>query len=123
MNLITHELYHQILTEGQKIGHFIGVPSKSKMFTLPGTITTLKEVPVGSLVHSVEIKPGKGSQISRSAGTSVKLLNKEPKLNLAKLKLPSKQNYILSLDSKCILGNVSNPLHNQKKLYKAGQSR
>lgn len=123
LNLYIKKYFYQILTDGQRIGDFIGIKGKKQMFTNLGNITPIKEVPVGSLIHSLELKPGKGSQLSRAAGTCIKLLNKEPLLNLAKIKLPSKKISIAYLNSKCILGNVSNPLHNQKILYKAGQSR
>lgn len=123
INPVTKKRFYQILTEGQKVGDFIGIKQENMMFSLPGNISYLYDVPIGSLIHSLELKPGKGSQFSRAAGTYVKLLNKEPKLNLAKVRLPSKKDYIISLDTKCILGSVSNTFHNQKNLEKAGRSR
>jgi len=123
INPTTKKKFYQLLTEGQQIGDIIGVKEKQMMFSLPGNILSLYDVPIGSLIHSLELKPGKGSQIARSAGNFVKLLSKEPKLNLAKVRLPSKKDYIISLDSKCILGTVSNSFHNQKNLEKAGRSR
>ena len=123
LDIKTNKTFYQLLTDGQKVGDFIGIPNENVMFMSPGNFNQLKNIPVGTLVHSLELKKGKGSQLGRAAGTFIKLLNKEPKLNLAKVKLPSKESYILPLDTRCILGTVSNVLHNQKKLKKAGQSR
>ena len=123
LNPITKKLFYQLLTEGQKIGDLLGIKEKDTIFNTPGDFLPLLDVPVGSLVHSLEIKSGKGSQLARSAGTYVKLLNKEPNLNLAKVRLPSKQEYIIPLNSKCILGTLANNKHNQNSLRKAGQSR
>merc|ERR1711865_887815 len=88
-----------------------------------GYFSSLRDLPLGSLIHSLELKPGKGAQLGRSAGTYMKLLQRNLDLNLAKVKLPSKQELVVPLDVKAVLGIVSNPTHSSKVLSKAGRSR
>ncbi len=86
-----------------------------------GNAMPLKEIPLGSFVHNVELKPGKGGQLARSAGTSLQLMAKEGKF--AQLKLPSGE--VRMIDQECIAtyGTVGNADRENVSLGKAGRSR
>ncbi|MFC2135099.1 50S ribosomal protein L2 [Bacteroidota bacterium] len=86
-----------------------------------GNALPIKELPLGSFIHNVEIKPGKGGQIGRSAGTSIQLMAKEGKH--AQLKLPSGEVRIISLECMATYGTVGNTDHENISLGKAGRSR
>jgi large subunit ribosomal protein L2 len=78
-------------------------------------------MPVGSVVHCVELKPGKGAQIARSAGTSAQLVAREG--HHATLRLRSGEMRKVLVDCRATLGEVSNSEHNLRSLGKAGASR
>jgi len=86
-----------------------------------GNAMKLKNIPLGSFIHNVEIKPGKGGQIGRSAGASIQLMAKEGKN--AQLKLPSGEVRIVSLECMATYGTVGNSDHENISLGKAGRSR
>ena len=77
--------------------------------------------PVGTTVHNIEMVPGKGGQLARSAGTSAQLMAKEGKY--AQLRLPSGEFRLVSIDSKATIGQVGNLSHELVRLGKAGKSR
>ncbi len=86
-----------------------------------GNTLPLRNVPVGSVVHCVELKPGKGAQIARSAGTSAQLVAREGQH--ATLRLRSGEMRKVLVDCRATLGEVSNSEHNLRSLGKAGASR
>jgi len=86
-----------------------------------GNALKLRNMPVGTIVHNVEMTPGKGGQLARSAGTEVQLMAKEGKY--AQLKLPSGEFRLVSLDCKATVGQVGNLSHELITLGKAGKSR
>ncbi|GAA6169816.1 50S ribosomal protein L2 [Sessilibacter corallicola] len=86
-----------------------------------GNCLPLRNVPVGSVVHCVELKPGKGAQIARSAGTSVQLVAREG--NYATIRLRSGEMRRVLSDCRATIGEVSNSEHNLRSLGKAGASR
>ena len=86
-----------------------------------GNAMDLRNVPVGSVVHCVELKPGKGAQIVRSAGTSAQLVAREG--TYATLRLRSGEMRRVLSDCRATLGEVSNSEHNLRSLGKAGASR
>ncbi|OIO55415.1 MAG: 50S ribosomal protein L2 [Alphaproteobacteria bacterium CG_4_10_14_0_2_um_filter_63_37] len=87
----------------------------------PGNAMPLRSIPVGTIVHNVEMKPGKGGQLGRSAGTSIQLLAREG--NWATLKLSSGEMRLVSVHCMATVGSVSNPDHSNQKLGKAGRKR
>ncbi|HKJ69336.1 MAG TPA: 50S ribosomal protein L2 [bacterium] len=87
----------------------------------PGNALPLKSIPQGAMVHNVELKPGKGGQIVRSAGTSAQITAKEGKY--VTLKLPSGESRMFLQDCRATLGEVGNKEHENVKLGKAGRSR
>jgi large subunit ribosomal protein L2 len=86
-----------------------------------GNCLPLRNIPVGSIVHCVEMKPGKGAQIARSAGASVQLVAKEGAY--ATVRLRSSEMRKIMIDCKAVIGEVSNSEHNLISLGKAGASR
>ena len=86
-----------------------------------GNTLPLRNIPVGSLVHCVELKPGKGAQMARSAGAAVQLVAREGRH--ATLRLRSGEMRKVLADCRATLGEVSNSEHNLRSLGKAGASR
>lgn len=86
-----------------------------------GNCLPLDNIPVGTIVHNVEMKPGKGGQLARSAGTSVRLVAKEG--IYATLRLRSGETRKVPAQCRATLGVVSNSEHNLEKIGKAGASR
>ena len=86
-----------------------------------GNCLPLANIPLGSVIHCLELKPGKGAQIIRSAGTSAQLAGKEG--IYAIIKLRSGEMRKILLDCRACIGEVSNSEHGLKKLGKAGKSR
>ena len=86
-----------------------------------GNCLPLRNIPVGSVVHAIELKPGKGAQVARSAGTSVQVVAREGQY--ATLRLRSGEMRKVLADCRATLGEVSNSEHSLRKLGKAGASR
>ena len=87
----------------------------------PGNAMALKDMPVGTVVHNVELKPGKGAQLVRSAGASAQLMAKEGKNAL--LRLPSGEMRLVSINCKATIGQVGNLEHGNVVIGKAGRKR
>ncbi len=86
-----------------------------------GNCLPLRNIPVGSVVHAIELKPGKGAQIARSAGTSAQVVAREGQY--ATLRLRSGEMRKILADCRATIGEVSNSEHSLRKLGKAGASR
>ncbi|OIQ88427.1 50S ribosomal protein L2 [mine drainage metagenome] len=87
----------------------------------PGNALPLRNIPVGSTVHCIEMMPGKGAQIARSAGTSVQLLAREG--SYAQLRLRSGEVRRIHVDCKATIGQVGNEEHSLRSIGKAGAMR
>ncbi len=87
----------------------------------PGNALPLRNVPVGSQVHCVELRPGKGAQLARSAGASVQLVAREG--SYATLRLRSGEIRKVHVDCRATIGGVGNEEHNLRSLGKAGAKR
>ena len=87
----------------------------------PGNAMALKDMPVGTVIHNIELKPGKGAQLVRSAGVSAQLMAKEGKKAL--LRLPSGEMRFVSIDCKATIGQVGNIEHGNVVIGKAGRKR
>ncbi|MEW7976112.1 MAG: 50S ribosomal protein L2 [Candidatus Sedimenticola endophacoides] len=87
----------------------------------PGNCLPLRNIPVGSVVHCVEMKVGKGAQMARSAGASVQLVARDGEY--ATLRLRSGEMRKVRYECRAVLGEVGNSEHNLRKLGKAGASR
>ncbi len=86
-----------------------------------GNCLKLKDMPVGTNVHNVELKPGKGGQLVRSAGAVAQLMAKEGKF--AQLKLPSGEFRLISVECRATIGQVGNISHELITIGKAGKTR
>jgi large subunit ribosomal protein L2 len=87
----------------------------------PGNCMPLRNIPVGTLVHCIEMKPGKGAQIARSAGASAQLAAREGMY--ATLRLRSGEMRKIQADCRATIGEVGNDEHSLRKLGKAGATR
>ena len=97
------------------------VVAGDKVDILPGNTLPLKNIPLGTQLHNVELKPGKGGQIARSAGSSVQLIAKEG--NYASLRMPSGEVRRILKECLATVGQVGNVDHENVSLGKAGRSR
>ena len=87
----------------------------------PGNALALKNMPVGTIIHNIELKPGKGAQLVRSAGVSAQLMAKEG--TKALLRLPAGEMRYVSIDCKATIGQVGNAEHGNVVIGKAGRVR
>lgn len=87
----------------------------------PGNALPLRNIPTGTIVHAVEMRPGGGAKLGRSAGTAIQLMSKEGKLAL--LRLPSGEMRHVPLDSRATIGQVGNTEAELVKIGKAGRNR
>ena len=87
----------------------------------PGNALALKNMPVGTIIHNIELKPGKGAQLVRSAGVSAQLMAKEG--TKALLRLPSGEMRYVAIDCKATIGQVGNAEHGNVVIGKAGRVR
>jgi large subunit ribosomal protein L2 len=105
--------------DGLKVGEILMAGEGGEIKA--GNAMPLANIPIGTPVHAVEIRPGKGAQIARSAGTEIQLMAKEGKF--AQLKLPSGEVRNFPITSYATIGTVSNRDHENISLGKAGRSR
>ena len=105
--------------DGLKVGDNLmsGPNSEIKV----GNTLPMANIPVGTFIHNIELKPGKGGQLARSAGVSVQLMAKEE--NLVQLKLPSGEIRKIPANCYATIGTVGNIDHENVSLGKAGRSR
>ena len=87
----------------------------------PGNTLPISAIPVGTMIHNIELYPGKGGQLVRSAGAAAQLMAKDN--GVAQVRLPSGEVRIIRLDCKATIGNVGNVEHDTVKLGKAGKTR
>jgi len=87
----------------------------------PGNAMPLRHMPLGTMIHNIELKIGKGAQLVRSAGTAAQLMAKDG--NYAQLRLPSHEVRMVHLNCRATVGQVSNSLHARMTLGKAGRNR
>ena len=87
----------------------------------PGNALQLMNIPVGTLIHNIELKPGKGAQLVRSAGLSAQLMAKEG--SMAQVRLPSGEMRLISIKCKATIGQVGNLDYENIKIGKAGRKR
>ena len=87
----------------------------------PGNALPLRQIPAGSLVHNLELTPGRGGQLVRGAGVAAQVLSREGSYVL--IRLPSGEIRQILVDCQATIGQVSNPDHKNVKLGKAGKTR
>ena len=87
----------------------------------PGNALPIRNIPLGTLIHNIEIVPGRGGQLVRSAGDAAQLMAKEGAN--AQVRLPSGEVRMISMDAKATIGTVSNADHSNVRIGKAGRTR
>ena len=87
----------------------------------PGNCMRLRDLPLGTVIHNIELKIGKGAQLVRSAGTAAQLMAKDG--DYAQVRLPSGEVRLVHLNCRATVGQVSNPQHARVTLGKAGRTR
>jgi large subunit ribosomal protein L2 len=97
------------------------VVAGDKVDVKPGNAMMLKNIPVGTIVHNIEMKPGKGGQIARSAGSYVQIVGRDS--GVVQVKLNSGEVRLVPQDCFATIGSVSNADHTNEKLGKAGRNR
>ena len=108
-----------IAPEGLKVGATVMNGAEAEVSV--GNCLPLANIPVGTLIHNIELYPGKGGQLVRSAGNSAQLMAKEGKY--ATLRLPSGEMRMVPLNCRATIGSIGNADHNLNKIGKAGRKR
>jgi large subunit ribosomal protein L2 len=112
--------YHYILAAGgMKVGQ--KVSSGEEVAIETGNRLPLKSIPVGSTIHALELQPGRGAQVARSAGNDAQLMAKEG--SNAQVRLPSGEVRLFNLSCTASIGSLGNEQHQNMKIGKAGRSR
>lgn len=113
------ERCYMIAPKGLQVGSKVMSGQEASIVT--GNCLPIRNIPVGSVIHCVEMKPGKGAQLARSAGASVQLLARES--DYASLRLKSGEIRKVLADCRATIGEVGNSEHNLRKIGKAGANR
>lgn len=108
-----------LATQNMKAGD--KVISSNSAEALEGNCMSLEFIPIGSTVHNIELKPGKGGQLARSAGAFAQVVGKSG--GYAQVKLSSSEFRLIHLSCKATIGAVANPSHRNESLGKAGRNR
>ncbi|MEE8331934.1 MAG: 50S ribosomal protein L2 [Acidimicrobiia bacterium] len=119
LNYADGEKRYIIAPLGVKVGDQLMSGSSSDI--RPGNALPLRNIPAGTMVHGVELRPGGGAKMGRSAGTAIQLMSKES--GNALLRLPSGEMRMVALDCRATIGQVGNPEAELIKVGKAGRSR
>ena len=109
-----------IAPEGLKTGDVIYSGPEADI--KPGNTLPIANIPVGTVINNIEIYPGKGAQLVRSAGAMAQLVSKEAN-GMAQIRLPSGEVRFIRLDCKATIGQVGNVEHDTVKVGKAGKTR
>lgn len=105
----------------QKLQSGDNISSGTEVDIKTGNCLPLRNIPIGTIIHNIEMKPGKGAQIARSAGTYAQLVGKD--INMALVKLRSGEVRMVSSNCRATIGAVSNPDQQNIMIGKAGRSR
>ena len=119
LNYVDGEKRYIIAPEGIAVGQ--SILSGPTADILVGNALPLKNIPPGTVIHNIEMRPGKGGQMVRTAGGSAQLVSREA--GQALVKLPSGEIRRISVDCYATVGTVGNAEHENEKLGKAGRSR
>ena len=119
LHYVDGEKRYILAPNGVKVGDELQSGAGAEM--RPGNAMPISEIPLGTQVHAVELQPGKGAQMVRSAGTSAQLMAREGKL--ATLRLPSGEMRMVRIECMATIGQVGNWEHENQRIGKAGRSR
>src|SRR5579884_3475297 len=119
LHYVDGEKRYIIAPVGLEVGRMVSSGPKADI--LPGNALPLKNIPAGTVVHNIELRPGKGGQMARSAGTQAQLVSKEG--DYALLKLPSGEVRRVQVECAATIGQVGNVEHENVSIGKAGRKR
>ncbi len=119
INYVDGEKRYILVPVGLQVGQEIVAGPESDILT--GNALPIKNIPLGTQIHNIELKPGKGGQMARSAGSFAQLVAKEG--GMAQLRLPSGEIRIVAVECMATVGQVGNTEHENVSLGKAGRSR
>jgi large subunit ribosomal protein L2 len=119
LHYVDGEKRYILAPQGVEVGHTLMSGADAEI--RPGNALPLRNIPVGTVIHAIELKPGAGAKMARSAGTSVQLMAKEA--GYATLRLPSGEMRLVQAGCKATVGVVGNAEHELRSLGKAGRSR
>lgn len=119
LNYADGEKRYILAPVGLKAGNTVLSGETADIF--PGNAMSIRHIPVGTLIHNIELKPGKGGQLVRSAGTSAQLMAKEGAY--AHIRMPSNEVRLIHVDCRATIGQVGNIDHENISIGKAGRSR
>ncbi len=119
LHYVDGEKAYILAPDGLKVGD--SVVSSKNADVKPGNALRLRFLPLGTMIHNIELKIGKGGQMVRSAGTSAQLMAKDG--DYAQVRLPSGEVRLVHLDCRATVGQVSNIQHARVSLGKAGRKR
>ena len=108
-----------LATTEMKVGHVIMTGPEADI--LPGNCLPLQNIPIGTMIHNIELYPGKGAQLVRSAGVAAQLMAKEG--NMAQVRLPSGEYRKIRMNCMATIGQVGNVDHANISIGKAGRKR
>jgi large subunit ribosomal protein L2 len=119
LSYVDGEKRYILAPKGLRVGDTVVAGQKADIQS--GNTLPLRNIPLGTLIHNVELHPGKGSQLVRSAGSFAQLMAKEGQY--AQVKLPSGEVRMVLLECKATIGEVGNSEHGNISLGKAGRNR
>jgi large subunit ribosomal protein L2 len=114
-----NKLHYIIASQGMKVGQ--AIVSDEETTIENGNRLPIKNIPTGSIIYSIELQPGKGAQLVRSAGNGAQLIAKEGEY--AQVKLPSGEVRMINVECMAHMGSVGNSQHQNIKIGKAGRNR
>ena len=119
LHYVDGEKRYILAPNGVKVGEMLQSGANAEM--KPGNAMPIANIPLGTQLHAIELKQGKGAQMARSAGTSAQLMAREGKL--ATLRLPSGEMRMVRIECMATIGQVGNWEHENQRIGKAGRSR
>ena len=119
LHYVDGEKRYILAPNGVKVGEMLQSGANAEM--KPGNAMPIANIPLGTQLHAIELKQGKGAQMARSAGTSAQLMAREGKL--ATLRLPSGEMRMVRVECMATIGQVGNWEHENQRIGKAGRSR
>jgi large subunit ribosomal protein L2 len=109
-----------LATQDMKVGQDI-ISTENQADILPGNAMPIRFIPLGTVVHNIELRKGKGGQVAKAAGAGAQILAKEG--DYAQIRMPSSEIRRIHLDCRATIGEVSNPDHKNISIGKAGRKR
>jgi large subunit ribosomal protein L2 len=119
LHYVDGEKRYILMPEGLKVGDIVMAGENAEIKV--GNALPIKNIPVGTIVHNVELRPGEGGKLGRSAGTGIQIMTKEGKY--AQLRLPSGEIRLVNVECFATIGQVGNIEHENISIGKAGRSR